>query len=40
LKKTSRIIADLKSGKGDMESKAEIDLLSLLFQIQSVVILE
>lgn len=38
LKKASRIIADLKSGKGDMESKAEIDLLSLLFQIQSVVI--
>jgi len=37
-KKASRIIADLKSGKGDMESKAEIDLLSLLFQIQSVVI--
>jgi hypothetical protein len=38
LKKASRIVADLKSGKGDVESKAEIDLLSLLFQIQSVVI--
>jgi hypothetical protein len=38
LKKASRIVADLKSEKGDVESKAEIDLLSLLFQIQSVVI--
>ena len=37
LKKASRVVADLKSGKGDVESKAEIDLLSLLFQIQSVV---
>jgi hypothetical protein len=38
LEKASRVAADLKPGNGDTESKAEIDLLSLLFQIQSMVI--
>ena len=38
LEKASRIAAALKPGSGDTESRAEIDLLSLLFQIQSMVI--
>jgi len=38
LEKASRVAADLKPGNDDAESRAEIDLLSLLFQIQSVVI--
>lgn len=38
LKKASRIAADLNSGNGYMERRAEIDLLSVLFQIQSMVI--
>jgi len=38
LEKASRIAADLNPEKGDMEGKAEIDLLSLLFHIQSMVI--
>jgi len=38
LEKASRVAADLKPGNDDAESRAEIDLLSLLFQIQSMVI--
>jgi hypothetical protein len=38
LEKASRIAANLDPERGAMESKAEIDLLSLLFQIQSKII--
>jgi len=38
LEKAARIAADLDPEKGDMAGKTEIDLLSLLFQIQSKII--
>lgn len=38
LEKASRMAADLKLGENKLQGQTEIDLLSLLFQIQSLVI--